>query len=712
MSARNRPNIAHIYNPQNQTNDELVAGFVVRLKLFDKLFRDIQSAPMDRPEQHYLVQGLRGMGKTTLLRRIAIEVERTPDLAQRLIPIVFNEEEYGIQSLADWWEKTAEYLAEQDHDFLETSRALQAERDRHDDERRLFDLLTAALRQRGKKLLLLVDNLGDILKKLDGKEEKRLREILLTSPDVRLIGATAVTLERFHDYNHPFYDFFKVLTLGGLSQDEAKDLFLKLGEAYRTEAVQRIVKEQPGRIEAIRRLTGGVIRTMVLLFEILAESDSGSVFKDLQVLLDRVTPLYKHRMDDLPAQQQKIVTELAKAWDAASTKELAAATRLDSKVVSAQLKQLVDSGQVEKVSTGTKNHLYRLEERFFNIWYLMRFGRKADQRVLWLVKFFEAMFGAGSEEMQERIEKHLAAMEKGTLEPEAAYYLTETFGYLIIDRQTQDNLYKQTKNYLETRNSLLHRELSESDLEIHEKVKNSHSEIDAELLIKKLKHKTSSDYAFLAGMAYLQRNTKEAEENLIKNTKKISLISKETYWRNILFSSEEIYTGKKKNQALLGLLIINSCLCNSQAKMAEWVFAELVQKRSGLKLFNKNYLPMWAIITIGLVLSNNRFTKVNFEMIEHVLKNIYLKDSFGLENTTAAESILSLLLAKKQYHTVYNYFQNEEWQLKDRFKPLYYATLHYLRDEYPTEYLRMGPELKETVEEIIADVEQMAIDYA
>jgi hypothetical protein len=35
-----------------------------------------------------------------------------------------------------------------------------------------------------------------------------------------------------------------------------------------------------------------------------------------------------------------------------------------------------------------------------------------------------------------------------------------------------------------------------------------------------------------------------------------------------------------------------------------------------------------------------------------------------------------------------------------------------MRDEHPIEYLRMGSELKETVEEIIAKIEQMAIDYA
>jgi len=38
--------------------------------------------------------------------------------------------------------------------------------------------------------------------------------------------------------------------------------------------------------------------------------------------------------------------------------------------------------------------------------------------------------------------------------------------------------------------------------------------------------------------------------------------------------------------------------------------------------------------------------------------------------------------------------------------------MYHLQDEYPLEYLRMGPELKETVKEILEKAEQMAIDYA
>ena len=74
-------------------------------------------------------------------------------------------------------------------------------------------------------------------------------------------------------------------------------------------------------------------RTVALLFEIFIDDESGNSFKNLEMLLDRVTPLYKHRMDDLPTKQQEIVNIVALNWDAIGTKEIAEKIRGESKVV-------------------------------------------------------------------------------------------------------------------------------------------------------------------------------------------------------------------------------------------------------------------------------------------------------------------------------------------------------------------------------------------
>lgn len=751
MSANSQPLVATIYNPHNQSKDALIAGFIARKQKFQRLFRDIRDAPMTKPEQHYLIQGIRGMGKTTLLLRIAYEIDNTPDLRKRLIPIVFNEEEYGIGSLADVWERTAQYLGENDVAFTDLYDVMTQQYGHDDYEQQALQTLVDALQQQNKKLLLLIDNIGDVLKKLDSQEEKRLREVLLITSELRLIGATSVAIEQVHDYTKPFYEFFKVIHLDGLSREEATDLFLKLGETYHNDAVKQLIEHQPGRIEAIRRLTGGVIRTMVLLFEILVENDSGSVFRDLKVLLDRVTPLYKHRLDDLPAQQQKIVAALAQAWDAASTKELAQVVRLESKVVSAQLKQLIDNSIVEKVETKTKNHLYRLEERFFNIWYLMRFGRKTDQRVLWLIRFFETMFEGDAAWMQERIDGHLQAMEIGTLDPEAALYLTTAFAGVLKDEVVEDLLNRKTVLFLTNKGRYdLLKDMSSKYGKV-EKLLQNHNYQEAANFLKCFNNRTTKVLLDIISCCVFLEDFEKAKETLIE-----LFVSHKIDNKNYLVSRPVLYANNNtkltKYKLLVPLLVfegvclilivpdpkylpddaisieIDKVIFSSQSFNDDLIseitlryFLSVDSSRKELALQLMNYTP--DIINpsnpahIRLLLSKKIIQMWN-NLFQGLEKLIPLKE-FTVVRLSSKETgidvailFLHLLLAKKQYHTAYNYFQQEEWQLKDRFKPLYYATLYFLQDEYPTEFLRMGPELKETVDDVLAEVAQMAIDYA
>ncbi len=112
------PLVATLYNPHTQTKQQLIDGFVVRNQLFNKLFAEIKATEMRYPEQHLLIEGQRGMGKTTLLLRLAYEIENDAETAQRLIPIIFEEEAfYRISRLFQLWEETAKLLAQRDSFF-------------------------------------------------------------------------------------------------------------------------------------------------------------------------------------------------------------------------------------------------------------------------------------------------------------------------------------------------------------------------------------------------------------------------------------------------------------------------------------------------------------------------------------------------------------------------------------------------------------------
>ncbi len=455
--------IANIYNPANLTAEELIEGFVVRCATFRRLFESIRNAPMTDPEQHYIVQGPRGTGKTTLLLRLKYAVQDDDQLRGRLIPIAFKEEQYGIRSLFRLWDAVADYLEEEAPDefkgLYDQVAAIE------DDADQCFELLIRALHKRNKKLLLLIDNIGELFGKLSKKETQRLREILLTTTDLIIIGASAVILEHTYDYTKPFFDFFKFIHLQGIDRQETETLLLHLGEKYGRPEIQEIVKHQKGRIESLRRLTGGIPRSIILLFEIFADDKNGDSFKDLELILDRVTPLYKHRMDDLSPQQQDIVNTIAMHWDAVSTKEIAASVHMPSKAISAQLRELEKNRIVNKIRTTTKNHLYQITERFFNIWYLMRHGRKKDKnRVLWLVRFLEAW--CSEKDLVKRAQTLKQALQKGNYNPQHAYFLTEALIRTSLPMKDQHDLIKETRKFLQISDKLLFRDLSRSDAEL------------------------------------------------------------------------------------------------------------------------------------------------------------------------------------------------------------------------------------------------------
>ena len=63
--------VANLYNPHEQTKEQLIESFVVRCKLFQQLFQEIKTADMTYPQQHFLIEGQRESGKTTLLLRLS-----------------------------------------------------------------------------------------------------------------------------------------------------------------------------------------------------------------------------------------------------------------------------------------------------------------------------------------------------------------------------------------------------------------------------------------------------------------------------------------------------------------------------------------------------------------------------------------------------------------------------------------------------------------
>jgi len=391
-----------IYNPDLLSKRELVAQFVARQELLDQIVADLHRPGFN---QHQIVVGTRGMGKTTLLRRIRYAIEDDPALAAVWQPLTFPEEQYNVGRLSDLYLNFIDALG----DALEQSgrreeagtldNAVEA-LPKGDEARRsaaALDLLLGMARQLDRRLVLLIDNLDLVLDRLEKQAGAQwaFRELLSHENRLLLIGAMPVIIGATYDYEAPFYDFFRIHELRGLTREETRTVLTRLSRDQNAPAVRRLVERDPARIDTLHTLTGGNPRTIALLFSVLAQGTEGDVRSDLEKLLDQCTPLYKARFEALPPQAQQVVDAVAIHWDPISAGELADKLPMDVNAISAQLNRLVQQGVLEKVEyhPATKTG-FQVAERFFNIWYLMRASRRVRRRLIWLVQFLRLFYGA------------------------------------------------------------------------------------------------------------------------------------------------------------------------------------------------------------------------------------------------------------------------------------------------------------------------------
>jgi len=438
------------YNPHLWGPEELRSIFVVRTRELRELLDRLRATPDASVPQHLLITGSRGMGKTTLLRRLALAVEDDPELAQRWVPVTFPEEQYTVSTLAELWRNVLDALA----DTRERQGASTAELGRLDGEiRRIGELpaearesaalasLTQWIASNGRRLLLLIDSTDLLLSNLAGTAEPgaskavrvdggatplwRLRGTLSHDPGIFWLGASYQALETGHAYQDAFWDFFELVELRPLQVAEMRDAMLALARTFGAgrgllgkEAEREMARNldaRPERLKALRAITGGNPRTTVMLYELFAAGGADDVHSDLRRLLDTMTPLYKARMEALSDQARKLLAHLMEHWAPISARELGLVSGIATNTVSGQLGRLEAEGLVEKARlAGTKRAGYQASERLFNVWYLMRYAsRRLRQRLTWLVEFMRLWYSG--DELTELARQRASQHSQGRL---------------------------------------------------------------------------------------------------------------------------------------------------------------------------------------------------------------------------------------------------------------------------------------------------------
>lgn len=379
------------YQSANLGDEQIIENFVVRQKEFAKVMSDIRTTDKKSSFQHYIFVGRRGSGKSTLLRRIQAEVNTDKKLQKRFFVANLSEEQAGIYKLHDLWDYVTRELTAQGIEVQEVD--WQAyEDDLKSYSKALYQAILQSLKKEKKQLIVCIDNIDRILRNI-GDEANLFREQLMNSNAVRIIGGSTIMAEDFWRYDLPFYQFFTIKRLEPLSIDEVKTLLKHWASMREMPGIEKLVLQHPGKLQAIRILTDGTPRTMLLFVDMLIANPGSESFEYLQRIVDHATPIYQERLAQLSPQQQKIAVELAFFLEAASIEQLVPVCKMSSRTISSQMNQLSKAKIVEKIKGEGRILHYRLEERFFNLWLLMTQGGPKEKReAKYLTAFLESWY--------------------------------------------------------------------------------------------------------------------------------------------------------------------------------------------------------------------------------------------------------------------------------------------------------------------------------
>ncbi|MFZ1750190.1 MAG: ATP-binding protein [Saprospiraceae bacterium] len=381
------------------TAEEIKKGFIVRTHLLNRILNKINANNRTDSIQHYVLVGSAGSGKSSMLNRIKVEYQES----DQFIAIYLPEEQAGLYRLFDIWLAIIDELAAQGYD-INRPEINTSQEDFSYLSKTGYDIINTFLQKENKQIILLLDNIDRVFKNIDD-DKVLLRELLQNHKDLIIIGGSTEMSEDFWDYGDPFYQFFKIIRLEDLTKEEVNELFKHWSEVNDLTEIKDILRDNPGKVEAIRQMTGGNPRTMIMFIRLLVDNRHAQGFEYLKDIIDKTTSIYQERLQQLTPQQRKIVAELASIWQPATVEQLVQTCLMPSSLISAQLNKLQKARIVEAQKPKKGKTVYRLKERLFNLYLLMtQAGTREKKRARYLTDFLEVWYD-GEEQNSQDFEK-------------------------------------------------------------------------------------------------------------------------------------------------------------------------------------------------------------------------------------------------------------------------------------------------------------------
>lgn len=397
---------------------------VGRSVMLEDSLEKLRSGAGKPPKHHQLFIAARGMGKTHFLTLIEDEIEGDEKLSQAWHVARFPEEANRVLSFADFLLVLCEILRDTLPDEPAWTQLLNLLSTEEDDQK-IVDTVVPELRKRykttGQALVIMMENLNQIFQQQikNQKHIASLRGLFMESKNGCLLLASApIQFDAITDSKKPFYDFFDVRILDQLSDEETIELIRLNLEWDKCQDLLDDFQQLRPRLLAIYRMTGGNPRLTHMLYQLIAHESITEVKQQFHELLDRITPFYQDRLNDLAPQERAVLETLATALrrKPKTPTAIAAAMRMSQPQVSNLLGRLTKAGYLCAIQSENdkRSRSYVIREGFFDIWLAMNMSRGERRRLPFLLDFFAEFYPKIEERNRKREELRQRLQEQPT----------------------------------------------------------------------------------------------------------------------------------------------------------------------------------------------------------------------------------------------------------------------------------------------------------